>query len=291
MKKEKKILDKLRLFDKKLEYNKKLIKELEEEESDSIEYLNKHFKIALIEVFFAMFVVFFLSFNVELGFNNLFMLTLIIFLPLMKTILPLYILEVKSLRNYNNELIKSMRELVVSPDWRNTLAFIVCTGIALLCSILFTFLPFFLMIAMFLLSSFFINYSNEFNFIYALSFFLTSTVVCSIVIIREMFKDRIIKAKKENYIKSKKKLKEERINELKGKALIYEKQIMKTIKNDFDTIDGLELIDAYVKKYEFKELKKIIKKQKKDYYLEKTKGSYKEAIKEDLEEMNLITND
>jgi ABC-type multidrug transport system fused ATPase/permease subunit len=291
MKKEKKILDKLRLFDKKLKYNKKLIKELEEEESDSVEYLNKHFNIALIEVMIATFVSFYLLFNIEVNFDNMFIVTWVIFLPIIKNIIPLYIFEVKSLKDYNNKLFESLKELVIDPDWRNTLTFFVCMVMAFLCSFLFVLVPFLSMFVILTIGMFFIDYSNEFNFICAISFCLILIVIISTVIIKEMFKERIITAKKENYIKSKKKLKEERTKELKEKTLIYEEQIMKTIKNDFDTIDGLELIEAYIQKYEFKELKKIIKEQKKDYYLEKTKGSYKEAIEEDLEKMNVITND
>tara|TARA_Y100001960_G_scaffold334104_1_gene444995 strand:- start:4397 stop:5272 length:876 start_codon:yes stop_codon:yes gene_type:complete len=291
MKKEKKILDKLRLFDKKLKYNKKLIKELEEEESDSIEYLNKHFNIALIEIIIATFIGFYLLFNIEVNFDNIFMVAWVIFLPLIKNIIPLYIFEVKSLKGYNNKLFKSLKKLIIDPAWINTLAFFVCIAMAFLCSFLFVLVPFLSMFVILTLGMFFIDYSNEFNFICAISFCLILIVIISTAIIKEMFKERIIKTKKEKYIKSKKKLKEERINELKEKTLSYEKQIMKAIKNDFDTIDGLELIDAYIKKYEFKELKKIIKEQKKDYYLEKTKSSYKEAIEEDLEEMNIITND
>ncbi|MBM26194.1 MAG: hypothetical protein CL760_11075 [Chloroflexi bacterium] len=291
MKKEKKILDKLRLFDKKLTYNKKLIKELEEEESDSIEYLNKHFNIALIEIIIATFMGFYLLFNIEVNFENIFMVAWVIFLPLIKNIIPLYIFEVKSLKGYNNKLFKSLKKLIIDPDWINILEFFVCIAMAFLCSFLFVLVPFLSMFVILTLGIFFMDYSNEFNFICAISFCLILIVIISTAIIKKMFKERIIKTKKEKYIKSKKKLKEERINELKEKTLSYEKQIMKAIKNDFDTIDGLELIDAYVKKYEFKELKKIIKEQKKDYYLKKTKGSYKEAIEEDLEEMNLITND
>ena len=291
MKKEKKILDKLRLFDKKLTYNKKLIKELEEEESDSIEYLNKHFNIALIEIIIATFMGFYLLFNIEVNFDNIFMVAWVIFLPLIKNIIPLYIFEVKSLKGYNNKLFKSLKKLIIDPDWINILEFFVCIAMAFLCSFLFVLVPFLSMFVILTLGIFFMDYSNEFNFICAISFCLILIVIISTAIIKKMFKERIIKTKKEKYIKSKKKLKEERINELKEKTLSYEKQIMKAIKNDFDTIDGLELIDAYVKKYEFKELKKIIKEQKKDYYLKKTKGSYKEAIEEDLEEMNLITND
>ena len=291
MKKEKKILDKLRLFDKKLTYNKKLIKELEEEESDSIEYLNKHFNIALIEIIIATFMGFYLLFNIEVNFENIFMVAWVIFLPLIKNIIPLYIFEVKSLKGYNNKLFKSLKKLIIDPDWINILEFFVCIAMAFLCSFLFVLVPFLSMFVILTLGIFFMDYSNEFNFICAISFCLILIVIISTAIIKKMFKERIIKTKKEKYIKSKKKLKEERINELKEKTLSYEKQIMKAIKNDFDTIDGLELIDAYVKKYEFKELKKIIKEQKKDYYLKKTKGSYKEAIEEDLEEMNIITND
>ena len=291
MKKEQKILDKLRLFDKKLTYNKKLIKELEEEESDSIEYLNKHFNIALIEIIIATFMGFYLLFNIEVNFENIFMVAWVIFLPLIKNIIPLYIFEVKSLKGYNNKLFKSLKKLIIDPDWINILEFFVCIAMAFLCSFLFVLVPFLSMFVILTLGIFFMDYSNEFNFICAISFCLILIVIISTAIIKKMFKERIIKTKKEKYIKSKKKLKEERINELKEKTLSYEKQIMKAIKNDFDTIDGLELIDAYVKKYEFKELKKIIKEQKKDYYLKKTKGSYKEAIEEDLEEMNIITND
>ena len=223
MKKEKKILDKLRLFDKKLTYNKKLIKELEEEESDSIEYLNKHFNIALIEIIIATFMGFYLLFNIEVNFENIFMVAWVIFLPLIKNIIPLYIFEVKSLKGYNNKLFKSLKKLIIDPDWINILEFFVCIAMAFLCSFLFVLVPFLSMFVILTLGIFFMDYSNEFNFICAISFCLILIVIISTAIIKKMFKERIIKTKKEKYIKS--------------------------------------------------------------------KSSYKEAIEEDLEEMNLITND